>query len=324
MRARLWILVATLSLGLGCSDSGTGGARGSAGAGGTGGAGGTAGVGGDAGGVASAGGIDGAGGIGGVGGEAGIGGVGGVGRGAGVGGEAGAGGVGGVGDVGGAGAGGDAGAGGVGDVGAGGAGGVVVALPVSCLDLLNGDPSAEDGDYELDPDGAGGNDPFTVECDMTGGGWTVVSTETFEDGTATGWSDNTVDSTSACAVAYGNMLGGFDIFGGGAAPEKTFDLLGVAHTELRVALDYIVIDSWDNEDAIVRVDGATVYTETFLFFDSPNPNACGQYFGDWGVQPVQEVVAHTDATATVLVTSTINQIPSDESFGVRNVRIAVR
>lgn len=51
------------------------------------------------------------------------------------------------------------------------------STPTSCRDILNANPSASSGSYEIDLDGdAGANPAFTVECDMTtnGGGWTKL------------------------------------------------------------------------------------------------------------------------------------------------------
>lgn len=51
------------------------------------------------------------------------------------------------------------------------------AAPVSCKAILDAGESTGDGRYEIDPDGTGGEDPFSVTCDMTtdGGGWTRLS-----------------------------------------------------------------------------------------------------------------------------------------------------
>jgi len=51
-----------------------------------------------------------------------------------------------------------------------------VIFPKSCQEIKVNDPAAKDGVYKIDPDGAGGNAPFNVYCDMTTdkGGWTVI------------------------------------------------------------------------------------------------------------------------------------------------------
>ena len=48
-------------------------------------------------------------------------------------------------------------------------------LPADCNDILAADDDAPDGIYTIDPDGAGGRNPFEVNCDMNteGGGWTL-------------------------------------------------------------------------------------------------------------------------------------------------------
>ena len=50
----------------------------------------------------------------------------------------------------------------------------VCALGASCVAIFNAGLATGDGNYDLDLDGPNtGTDPFTAECDMTNGGWTI-------------------------------------------------------------------------------------------------------------------------------------------------------
>jgi hypothetical protein len=190
----------------------------------------------------------------------------------------------------------------------------------SCAAIHASNPTAPSGIYTIDPDGVGSAAAFSVTCDMTtaGGGWTVISSENFTGG-ATGWSDNT--TSTACAYTT-ETLGGYNLTGIGASRTKTFALLGIPHTEARVALNYYSIDSWDGEQAFVQVDGTDIFRQAFS--QSAGSLRCGGGWNDRDAVAVVGVPAHTAATLTVLASSTLDQAPSDESWSIDDVVIMIR
>jgi hypothetical protein len=157
-----------------------------------------------------------------------------------------------------------------------------------------------------------------------GGGWTRISYEDFST-VPVGWSDTRRDTTDCGAAnVYTAMLGGVNAFGSGAIVNKTYNLLNIAHTEAKVGLDYVVIDSWDGESAIVRLAGVTIFNQPYNHQNIPAVNRCGGGWQDYGPQAVTGTVAHTTNTVLLEVTSTLDQGPTDESFGVDNVYVWVR
>jgi hypothetical protein len=206
--------------------------------------------------------------------------------------------------------------------------GPMACMPVSgtsCLDIHDTQPTLGDGAYVIDPDGNGALEPIGVLCDMQidGGGWTVISKQSFQSGLAPGWSDNRVDTSSSCARVFGHMLGGYGAFAAGADPQRVYDLQGVAHTEAYVSLDYVVLDSWDGELGLVFVDGSNVFSKSYSYGNA-YAKRCGTYWTDNGPQPVKSQSSHNGNTLTLEVTSTLDQGPFDESFGVDNVRVMIR
>jgi len=126
-----------------------------------------------------------------------------------------------------------------------------------------------------------------------------------------GWSCGKITSCGK----FGNVCGGYGVKAKGAEIKKTFKLPAGAYS---VTLDFIRLDSWDNERAHVSVNGKQCWTKTFHY--SKGAKVCG---GGWN----DETFKVTGCTGTlskagpltVRVWTTIDQDARDESFGIDNV-----
>ncbi|MCK5688203.1 hypothetical protein KAI87_02980, partial [Myxococcota bacterium] len=203
----------------------------------------------------------------------------------------------------------------------------------SCLQILTASPDAQEGKYTIDPDAGGILPSIEVFCDMTteGGGWTQISEEHFDGALASGWSRTNM--TTECG-RFGHILGGYNILGVGDPNEKTYDLMGVPHTQVMTTLDYIKIDSWDTEDAFVSLGEQEIFRETFCFCPHGcdltgglcgGSQECG--YAAWGQEltyPVQGVVQSVADQITLAVGADIDEGPGNESWGMDNIFIWVR
>lgn len=126
--------------------------------------------------------------------------------------------------------------------------------------------------------------------------------------------------TTSCP-GFGDIVGGHGILGGaGDWVQVTFDLSAQPHTMAFVSLNFIKLDSWDNERASVSVDGIEVWSEAFSV-DQGGSNRCG---ADWNdlMRAVSATVPHSAATLTVRVTTTLDQGARDEAWGVSDLAVS--
>jgi hypothetical protein len=79
-------------------------------------------------------------------------------------------------------------------------------LVKSCKEILAAHPNAEDGQYNIDPDGDGGAGYFAAYCDMTtdSGGWTIVYASNGGDSNV-GMTSNSEKSGDPLAFAHHNL-----------------------------------------------------------------------------------------------------------------------
>ncbi|MCK5294528.1 MAG: cadherin-like domain-containing protein, partial [Arcobacteraceae bacterium] len=163
----------------------------------------------------------------------------------------------------------------------------------------------------------------------TGAG-TVLVSENFEDG-ATGWSDNTVTQAGGNVTDFLGQFGGTN---GEEGVSKTFDF-GAEHAGETVTIEFDMyeIDSWDNEQFNVFVNGDEV---SGISYDYNVNNATdggtdldtvgtADWFS-WSNQDeshhyTMEAVVDENGQVQLGFGSTLNQDIGDESWGIDNVTI---
>lgn len=101
------------------------------------------------------------------------------------------------------------------------------------------------------------------------------------------------------------MAGGYNVFGTKAIAKKTFNLSG--HKSLRLKVQLWKIDSWDYEELFIQVDGQIVWSKHYGWYDIGLPQ-CGAGHTNWDELAINVdiIIPHTSATATVLISSTID------------------
>ncbi|CAD8114585.1 unnamed protein product [Paramecium primaurelia] len=118
-----------------------------------------------------------------------------------------------------------------------------------------------------------------------------------------------------------SIVGGYEKFALGIAATKF--LLLPPHYKIQISFTLFIIDTWDqNEYFHLYVDESLVYNKAYSYEQGIN-NICGQtgnHRSD-SSHEIQFEFPHTGTTTFIQLTSTLDQIPFDESWGFRNFRI---
>lgn len=192
--------------------------------------------------------------------------------------------------------------------------------PKNCLELLMLAPDAPNETYDIDPESDGG--PLKLYCDMTGGGWTQVYYDEFNE--TNGWSAGEI---TMCGE-LGNVLGGAGQFGTDDSTQKQITLQNVAHTQLRLIAELAIIDSWDDEEIFAEVDGQEVAKKKCVFY---NADTCGQsknQCGGGGWQDGNTTLAgdrdHAADIAVLKFRAALNEGPENEAWGLDTAYVFVK
>lgn len=156
----------------------------------------------------------------------------------------------------------------------------------------------------------------------------LITSEDFESGTATDWSNNLVTVGNSNFTTF---LGRHAGSNGNQYLSKTFALTG-NQTEVNISFSFYEIDSWDNEslniyinDILVRTDVYSVHAidapsgTTSLFTDNTSFGFTGSYY-DQGIG-YSFILNTTETSLKLGFGTTINQAINDESWGIDNVII---
>jgi hypothetical protein len=147
--------------------------------------------------------------------------------------------------------------------------------------------------------------------------------------------------TDGSQDAFGGILGPYGGSNGDEIVTRTFDLLS-GYDYATVEFDMLAIDSWDNEEFIIFVDGSPVSSYNFAWqqdgvtgawtTSDPNfnisitPNGSRSQLGyssNWSdqVYSVSVQVTNPGPSMSIGFGSTLDQSVADESWGVDNLQV---
>ncbi len=146
----------------------------------------------------------------------------------------------------------------------------------------------------------------------------LVIREDFETA-ASGWSNNTRST-----YLGQNILGGYNVTS--TAPnQKTYNLTGIPHTTVKIKFSFYGIDSWDGEVGYVRVVGTGAgWSKSISQSEITRENITGNSAYNDGIYYGEIEVPHSESNLRIIVGSTLDQAPDDESYGIDNIEIWVR
>ena len=134
----------------------------------------------------------------------------------------------------------------------------------------------------------------------------------------TGWSNSKNEVFVFQMCGANKILGGFNQMANGYTLQKTFSNLP-AHSQMEISFDFLRIDSWDNENLYVSIDDIIIFTA--IYNGLTGNQLCGlQVFLDDYIAILGKL-AHTSSLATIKIWTSLDQGPTDESFGIKNFAV---
>ncbi|CAD8120114.1 unnamed protein product [Paramecium sonneborni] len=134
-----------------------------------------------------------------------------------------------------------------------------------------------------------------------------------------GWNvENGKNQTSICGI---EVYGGYNNFGSKTILSKQFIMK--PHFKVRIQVQWVKIDSWDNEQGQMLVDGTVVWKNNYTNSDEYGIKVCGNLNENYKTvyQNIDITVDHTGKYMLLQFKSTLDQAADDESFGLTDLYI---
>ena len=131
-----------------------------------------------------------------------------------------------------------------------------------------------------------------------------------------GWSNSLNNAFSFQMCGSYKIMGGYNQMGSGYTLQKVFSNLP-SHSSIEINFDFMRIDSWDGEALHVSVDGVTLHTSNYIFNQAGGTLICGAGWLD-SLHNINVNTYHSSSSATINIWTTLDQVWTDESFGIRN------
>jgi hypothetical protein len=183
----------------------------------------------------------------------------------------------------------------------------------SCLILQQLLPQSAPGMYWVQPKGGVA---AQVYCEY---GWQRITLDNFEGGNAGKWQPPAITTCGG----YGAILGGYGVGGAGATFKLALSGLP-PHSTLRVQGTFFAIDTWDAEKGFLQINGTEAWSYTYSVVPNGQPQMCGEQIYPDPAAGIGAQVPHTAADALLMFGSTLNEGPTNESFGMDNIGVFIQ
>jgi hypothetical protein len=162
------------------------------------------------------------------------------------------------------------------------------------------------------------------------GQWKLVHVENFDNATTlTNWHIGSQNADLLTDCGGESILGGYNKAGENKFLEKSFNLAGIPHNEVKITYELYSIDSWDeNEGAWLEINGKRFSNSYSWHYVRNRKQVCGREGASilWndGISFEEIQTSSTNGQLDLKFGAYLNEALNNESFGIDNLRIYVR